>query len=259
MKTLGLFLLMSTSIWAQSTDAHQLLKQYFSNPNQRIEIKNDTIMVYWWEPMSETNRTEFRDTSILVRREIAQVKVVKGRNRKGERGIGLQIFPVDDSDEKRYSNQNSIGKEKLDQTNAASIQQKLQGQAAGVQIGNDNSPGGNAMVRIHGIGSINANSPLYVVDGVPLQGNMNVINPNDVESVKVLKDPAETAMYGVRGANGVILITTIQHKETNVKIPTEAVLPLTLWCWGASRKALLSSGKMKELIRYLTDKKEINK
>lgn len=253
MKTIGFLLLVSTSVWAQSQEATRLLTQYFSNPGQRIEIKNDTIKVFWFEPASQQNPMEFRDTSVLARREIAQVKIIKGRNAKGERGIGLQIYPNAIFDETKKLNGEGIGTDKLNQTNAASIQQKLQGQAAGVLVGNDNSPGGNAMVRIHGIGSINANSPLYVVDGVPLQGNLNAINPNDVESVQVLKDPAQTAMYGVRGANGVIVIKTIQYKETKLKLPPISVLPLTIWCWGTNRKAFLATGKTKELIQYLSN------
>ncbi len=253
MKKLLIFLLIQTNAWAQQIEIPGLIEQYFSSPNQHVLIKNDTLKVFWYESATKLNLQEFRDTSIIALNQIAQVKVINGRNAQGARGIGLQIFPTIVTEEKTNSEGKIIGREKLSQTNAASIQQKLQGQAAGVQVGNDNSPGGNAMVRIHGIGSINANSPLYVVDGVPLQGNINSINPNDVESVKVLKDSSETAMYGVRGANGVILIKTIQHKESALELPPMSILPLTIWCWGEKRKALLASEKLKEITNYFSN------
>jgi TonB-dependent SusC/RagA subfamily outer membrane receptor len=255
MKKLLFFLLMSVHVWAQQAETTRILDQYFSSPNQRVLITNDTLKVFWYESANKQNPTEFRDTSMIALNQIAQVKVIKGRNAQGQRGIGLQIYPTAIPEANSKINQDRIGKEKLDQTNAASLQQKLQGQAAGVQVGNDNSPGGNAMVRIHGIGSINANSPLYVVDGVPLQGNINSINPNDVESVQVLKDPAQTALYGVRGANGVILITTLQHRETTINLPPVSILPLTIWSWGINRKALLDSGQLNGLVQYLSQAK----
>jgi TonB-dependent SusC/RagA subfamily outer membrane receptor len=70
------------------------------------------------------------------------------------------------------------------------------------------------------------------VDGVALQGNINSINPNDISSVQVLKDPSQTAMYGVRGANGVIVISTNKGQEPKTSLPTLTVLPVTIWSWG---------------------------
>ncbi|MCF2446359.1 TonB-dependent receptor [Dyadobacter sp. CY345] len=95
---------------------------------------------------------------------------------------------------------------------AASVTQMLQGRAAGVTVGNDNSPGGGTMVRIRGFGSINNNSPLYVIDGVPTQGTLNQLNPNDIESMQVLKDASAASIYGARAANGVVIITTKKGK-----------------------------------------------
>ena len=95
---------------------------------------------------------------------------------------------------------------------SASVTQMLQGRASGVTVGNDNSPGGGTMVRIRGFGSINNNSPLYVIDGVPTQGTLNQINPNDIESMQVLKDASAASIYGARAANGVIIITTKKGK-----------------------------------------------
>ena len=87
----------------------------------------------------------------------------------------------------------------------------LQGKAAGVAVFNDNKPGSSPQLRIRGSSSINAsNAPLYVVDGFPLMGDGDIsdINPADIESMEVLKDASSTAIYGSRGANGVVMITT---------------------------------------------------
>jgi len=86
---------------------------------------------------------------------------------------------------------------------------QLQGKVAGVQIATSGEPGSFQYVRVRGIGSINNNEPLYVIDGVPVQNetNMNFLNPNDIESMQVLKD-ASASIYGARAANGVIVITT---------------------------------------------------
>ena len=93
---------------------------------------------------------------------------------------------------------------------AMGLSQSLQGRAAGVQVvRNGGAPGEGGTIRIRGIGTVNNSDPLIVVDGVPLAfGNINDINPNDIESVNVLKDASSSAIYGQRAANGVILITT---------------------------------------------------
>ncbi|GAB3506995.1 SusC/RagA family TonB-linked outer membrane protein [Emticicia fontis] len=105
-----------------------------------------------------------------------------------------------------------VSAKELTATPAASVTQMLQGRAAGVVVGNDNSPGGGTMVRIRGFGSINNNSPLYVIDGVPAQGTLNQLNPNDIESMQVLKDASAASIYGSRAANGVVIITTKKGK-----------------------------------------------
>jgi TonB-linked SusC/RagA family outer membrane protein len=92
----------------------------------------------------------------------------------------------------------------------ANIQQALQGRLAGVEVQSvGTAPGAGAQIRIRGERSINAsNNPLFVVDNIPYNGTLNDINPDDIASLDVLKDASATAIYGSRGANGVILITT---------------------------------------------------
>ena len=114
----------------------------------------------------------------------------------------------------------TIGGEKLSSKNVPNISQALIGEAVGVTVVNTSGqPGTASTVRVRGrTGSINGNSaPLYVVDGIPFNGSINAINPNDIATTTILKDAAATAIYGNRGANGVILITTKRGKAGEAK------------------------------------------
>ena len=89
----------------------------------------------------------------------------------------------------------------------------LKGLAAGVDVTSaSGQPGASPRVRIRGIGTINNSDPLYIVDGMPISGGLDFVNPNDIESIEVLKDAASGAIYGARAANGVILVTTKKGK-----------------------------------------------
>ena len=123
----------------------------------------------------------------------------------------------------------TINQEVIKDLPVATLDQKMIGQVAGVQITQPSgSPGGGTSVRIRGSGSLGAgNEPLYVVDGMPYSAGLNqnlnpllLINPNDIESINILKDASSTAIYGSRGANGVIIITTKKgaFNKTNVTI-----------------------------------------
>jgi len=108
----------------------------------------------------------------------------------------------------------TIKSENLESKAISNVSQALAGEAAGVRVINTSGqPGTTATIRIRGLGSVNGNrDPLYVVDGVPFSGSLNSINPNDIESTTVLKDATATAIYGSRGANGVVLLTTKSGK-----------------------------------------------
>ncbi|MFC3199449.1 SusC/RagA family TonB-linked outer membrane protein [Parapedobacter deserti] len=128
----------------------------------------------------------------------------------------------------------SLNPSDVPQRNVSSANQLLQGQIAGVNLTMTNgTPGGRSRVSIRGISSINGdNEPLYVIDGIPLsketasynfsgeyrQDPLSLINPNDIESIDVLKDAAATAIYGSRGTNGVVLITTKRGKSGTPQI-----------------------------------------
>ncbi|MFA9392432.1 MAG: TonB-dependent receptor [Prolixibacteraceae bacterium] len=102
----------------------------------------------------------------------------------------------------------------------ARIDQALQGKMAGVSIQQSTGqPGESPIIRIRGVGSLSAgNNPLYVVDGYPITGDLRDINPNDIETIEVLKDASACAIYGSRGSNGVILITTRLGKKGEQKL-----------------------------------------
>ncbi|MCE2616544.1 SusC/RagA family TonB-linked outer membrane protein [Phocaeicola oris] len=102
-----------------------------------------------------------------------------------------------------------VDTKELLKTTGSSATQQLQGKASGVYIGQSGSPGSPAMVRIRGINTVNDNGPLYVIDGVSTRNqDLSSLNPNDIESMQVLKDASSAAIYGAQAANGVILITT---------------------------------------------------
>ncbi len=119
-----------------------------------------------------------------------------------------------------------VSGEKLEDKNVSNVSQALAGEVAGVRVINTSGqPGTEATIRIRGIGSVNGNrAPLYVVDGVPFVGSLNSINPADIESTTVLKDAAATAIYGSRGANGVVLITTKSGRGKKSYIEVDANL-----------------------------------
>ena len=94
----------------------------------------------------------------------------------------------------------------------------MQGRVPGMNIAADGAPSGSATVRIRGIGTLNNNDPLYIIDGVPTKSGMHELNGNDIESIQVLKDAASASIYGSRAANGVIIITTKKGKEGKVRI-----------------------------------------
>ncbi|HEX8461064.1 MAG TPA: TonB-dependent receptor plug domain-containing protein, partial [Segetibacter sp.] len=114
-----------------------------------------------------------------------------------------------------------VNMEDLQKAPVKSFDDALAGRVAGVQVtSNDGQPGSNAEINIRGVGSVTQSSaPLYVIDGFPQEtANANSINPAEIESIEVLKDASATAIYGARGANGVIIITTKRGKSPKATI-----------------------------------------
>jgi TonB-dependent SusC/RagA subfamily outer membrane receptor len=148
-----------------------------------------------------------------------------------------------------------------------SPEQALQGRVAGVNVtSSSGTPGGAININVRGVGTINGSAqPLYVVDGIPIAtgsfsqlgvGNQTLnsladINPNDIETMTVLKDASATAIYGVRGGNGVIVIKTKKGGITKASIMEDISgdisLPYTLWIWGKEAKSFQKADLEKKL------------
>lgn len=138
----------------------------------------------------------------------------------------------------------AIGSAKISERQVENAITALNGQVAGVQMIEGNGPGSEPTLRIRGISSINASSsPLIVVDGLPFNGYWSDINPADVESVTVQKDAASNALYGARGANGVIFVTTKSAKRGRAQISLDAR-------WGANIDAKVDYDKITNTGQY---------
>ena len=105
----------------------------------------------------------------------------------------------------------------------------LQGRVPGMEVTANGNPSGSATVRIRGIGTLNNNDPLFVIDGVPTRGGMHELNSNDIENIQVLKDASAASIYGSRAANGVIIITTKKGKEGKIKLNFDAYVTQTFY------------------------------
>lgn len=127
----------------------------------------------------------------------------------------------------------TIKSEQIEKRTIANVTKALDGLAAGVQTtSGSGQPGAGASVRIRGFGSLNASSnPLYVVDGVPYDGSINALNPNDIESMTIIKDASAGALYGARGANGVVIITTKHGSEGAARVSFKGN-------WGIASRAI---------------------
>lgn len=165
-----------------------------------IRAAPDDVLIFSYTGYTTREEAVNNRTQIDVSLEAGQVidqLVVTGYTAQSKRDITGAVSTVD--------------AEELLSVPATTFSQQLQGRAAGVTIINDATPGGAATVRIRGYGTIGNNNPLYIIDGVP-STNQSTINPNDIESLQVLKDASAASIYGSRAANGVIIITTKKGK-----------------------------------------------
>lgn len=127
----------------------------------------------------------------------------------------------------------TVGSASIEKTQVTNVLDALSGKVPGLQLSNaSGAPGGSdPTIRVRGFSSLNAsNSPLVIVDGSPFTGDINSLNTNDIESMSVLKDAASNALYGARGANGVILITTKRAKLGEATVTVDAK-------WGANHRS----------------------
>lgn len=117
----------------------------------------------------------------------------------------------------------SVSADQIEKVPVTTLDQAMQGRSAGVQVtNNDGAPGGGVQIQIRGIGSLGSNDPLYIVDGYPVGGGINTLNPNDIASIDILKDASATAIYGNRASNGVVIITTKRGKRGGAQVTVSA-------------------------------------
>lgn len=181
--------------------------------------------------------------SVRVSSEKMLIKLAAGENRLDE------VVHVAYGTAKRSEYTGSASVVKADAISDAlvsSVTSVLSGKVAGVQtLSSDGNPGSSPTLRIRGVGSINAQSnPLYVVDGVPFDGAISDIAPGDVESMTILKDAASTALYGARGANGVVLITTKRGAAGAAQITFDAN-------WGSNSRAISNYNVISSTNQYM--------
>ena len=136
--------------------------------------------------------------------------------------------------------------EKIEKLQVSDLTRALSGQVAGVQVISSNGqPGTSANIRVRGVSSINgSNTPLYVVDGVPFDGDLSSIPSSDIADITVLKDAASTSLYGARGANGIIMVTTKQGRQGRPTININAQ-------WGQNSRAVSNYDVIKNPAQYL--------
>jgi len=140
----------------------------------------------------------------------------------------------------------TVSADDITETPFARADQALQGRVPGVTAINNGSPGSQPMIRIRGLGTVNGNNPLVVVDGV-VGGDMGSLNPNDIESISVLKDASTAAIYGALGANGVILVTTKKGKSGSLRLNFDT------WAGIQTQNKRYNLLNTEQYIQYATD------
>lgn len=142
-----------------------------------------------------------RDVTVSLKTKVAKMDeiIVTGYSKQSKRDVTGAV--------------STISADVVNKTPVADVGSVLQGRVAGVSVDAQGGPGATAVVRIRGFGSNGNNDVLYVIDGVQMRGGSNMVNPNDIETITVLKDPSNTGLYGAQGGNGVVVITTKTGKR----------------------------------------------
>ena len=174
--------------------------------NFTIKVKEGAILVFTYIGYQTTEVPAQQDMKVTMKddAEVLQEVVVTGYTTQRKADLTGAISTVS-VDEMAKQNENNPMK-------------ALQGRVPGMNITADGNPSGAATVRIRGVGTLNDNDPLYIIDGVPTKAGMHELNGNDIERIQVLKDAASASIYGSRAANGVIIITTKKGKDGKIKV-----------------------------------------
>ena len=162
-----------------------------------LDVPDGAVLIFSYTGFESQNVTVGYEAVIDVTMSAGQILdevVVTGYTAQSRRNITGAVATVE--------------VEELADMPVNSVQQSLQGRVAGVNVTSSGAPGSGTNIRIRGYGTINNNDPLYIIDGIPVRGGLNEINPADIKSIQVLKDASAASIYGARASNGVIIITT---------------------------------------------------
>lgn len=246
-----------------------LLDRYFtempsSTPGEKgrrsFRLAADTLYIEFYDPRDMFTGAPFRSEHRIPLNALGAVRMQQGKGVDGREGMALEFIPLSNLRKQKPAEEKGLSaKSEVDPSEgvrSSDLGQRLSGRAAGVTVGSDNSPGGTSRMRIRGPSSFNSSgTPLYIVDDVPVS-NLNAINPDDIASVEVLKDASATAIYGVRGANGVVKVTT-RKGDGKGNIPKELQrddeLAFRLWTFGEKARAMRRSGddrRLADLLEY---------
>lgn len=202
-------------------------------PGVNIVVKGTTIGTSTdGEGRYELDVPSLNDTLVVsfvgfTRREIP----INGRTNidialEPETYTGEEIFVTGYSTQRQADITGAVSGVKVDdmnKTTSASFLEKMKGRISGVQVESNGSPGSRNTVRIRGVSSFQNNDPLYIIDGTPIQGSYNnFLNPQDIESMQVLKDASAASIYGSRASNGVVIITTKKGRPGAPKVSLDA-------------------------------------
>lgn len=180
--------------------------------NYSIQATSDDVLVFSYVGFSDSELAVGDQTVVnfgMAQGVLVDEVVVTGYSSQRERDITGAVAVVK-ADE-------------LNDVTATNFAQKLEGKVTGVTVNNSGEPGSGTTVRIRGISSFNNSNPLYIIDGVPTTDQFqNGINPNDIESIQVLKDASAASIYGARANNGVIIITTKKGQKGKTKFTYDA-------------------------------------
>ena len=182
-----------------------------------------------------------------------EVHILKGKPMKivlVEDGVSLDevmVVAYGTAKKSAFTGSASVVKsETIEKRQVSNVTNALSGTIAGIQVTSANGqPGASASILIRGVGSLNAgNDPLYVVDGMPFDGDISSINPADIENMSVLKDAAAAALYGARGANGVIMVTTKKGQNGAARVSFDAK-------WGVNQRQIGKYDVMTSADQYM--------
>jgi TonB-dependent SusC/RagA subfamily outer membrane receptor len=246
-----------------------LLDQYFgampsSSPGlegrRTFRVAGDTLFIESRDPRDLLTGAPFQTEHRIPLRGLGAVRTQQGKGADGRAGLALEFIPLSNLQKLRPARENGLSAESRVEgdkgVRSSDIGQRMAGRASGVTVANDNSPGGSSRMRVRGPASFTASgTPLYLVDGVPIS-NLNAVNPEDIVSMEVLKDASATALYAVRGANGVVVITT-RKGDGKGDIPAELAredeLTFILWTFGERARRMRRSGddrRLADLLEY---------